>query len=101
MAKDAWVCGTQSGKSVDKFAKTGFTPVESLRVKPPTIKESTVAFECRVSKQVQSGDHTIFIANVVGIQGNPENTSHLRSIHYNKLIAMDFEGNINWNLKHK
>lgn len=99
--KDAWLCGTKSGKTVDKFQETGFRPVHSKAVKPPAIEESTVAYECKVVNQVKTGDHTVFIGEVVAIHGSPEKVNHLYSIHYSKVISIGSTGNIKFDLKYK
>jgi flavin reductase (DIM6/NTAB) family NADH-FMN oxidoreductase RutF len=98
--KDAWFCGRKSGEEVDKFQHTGLSPVPSKSVKPPTIDGVTVAYECRIVDHVETGDHTVFIAEVVQIHGNPDRPRHLYSIHYTRLVGLDFEGNVNFDLKH-
>jgi flavin reductase (DIM6/NTAB) family NADH-FMN oxidoreductase RutF len=98
--KDGWLCGTKSGRDIDKFQETGFKPVHSKIVKPPIIEGSTVAYECKVVKHVETGDHTLFISNVVAIHGDPAKLNHLYSIHYTKLISIGSGGDINLDLKH-
>ena len=98
--KDAWICGTKSARNVDKFQETEFRPVHSDIVKPPVIEGSTVAYECRVVKQVETGDHTMYIANVVAIHGRPDKPAHLYSIHYSKLISISSTGDIRVDLEH-
>jgi flavin reductase (DIM6/NTAB) family NADH-FMN oxidoreductase RutF len=99
-AKDAWFCGRKSGKDLDKFQYTGFKPVPAKVVKPPVIEGVTVAYECNVVNHVDTGDHTIFIADVVSTHGDPDKAMHLYSIHYRKLISLDCKGNINFDLPH-
>jgi flavin reductase (DIM6/NTAB) family NADH-FMN oxidoreductase RutF len=98
--KDAWLCGTKSGKDVDKFQETNFKPIHSKTVKPPTIDSVTVAYECKIVNQVETGDHTVYIANVVAIHGNPENINHVYSIHYTKLISIGSKGAIKLELEY-
>ena len=97
--KDAWLCGTKSGKAIDKFQETGFKPVHSKNIKPPMIEGSTVAYECKVVKHLETGDHTQHIANVVAINGSPEKVNHLYSIHYTKLISIGSKGEVKLDLK--
>lgn len=99
-AKDAWLCGTKSGKETDKFQITDFKPMHSTHVKPPMIGGSTVAYECKVVKHVETGDHTLHIANVVAIHGNPKKVNHLYSIHNSKLISIGSKGKSNFDLKY-
>lgn len=42
------VCGTESGRDVDKIAKAGLTPVEPEVVSVPGLKECPLTLECRV-----------------------------------------------------
>ncbi len=58
-------CGSVSGRNVDKFEKTGITPIKGKRVRAPIIKECVAALECLVEKSVDTGDHTIFIGRIV------------------------------------
>jgi flavin reductase (DIM6/NTAB) family NADH-FMN oxidoreductase RutF len=99
--KDAWICGTKSGKNIDKFQATDFIPVHSKVVKPPMIEGATVAYECKIVKQVETGDHTVFIANIVAKHGNPEKINHLYSIHYTKLMSIGSTGEIKQDLNFK
>ncbi len=64
--KDALIfCGTHSGREVDKFKETGLTPVKAKYVKPPLIGEATVNMECRVVGSIRTGDHTIFVGEIL------------------------------------
>ena len=58
-------CGTHSGRDVDKFKATGLTPVKAKYVKPPLIAEATVNMECRVVGSIRTGDHTIFVGEIL------------------------------------
>lgn len=48
MVEQMSLASTEYDKGVDEFRKSGFTPVDSEMVKPPRVKESPVAFECKV-----------------------------------------------------
>jgi flavin reductase (DIM6/NTAB) family NADH-FMN oxidoreductase RutF len=99
-ARGAWLCGNTSGRNVDKFAEAGFKQVSSKVVKPPIIGGSTVAFECRVANKVETGDHSLYVGEVVAIHGSPTRPRHLYSIHYRKLLSIDTKGNINLRLEY-
>ena len=58
-------CGRHSGRDVDKFEETGLTPVPAEEVRPPLIKECAANLECRLVSQMTTGDHTIFVGEVV------------------------------------
>ncbi|MGD0818282.1 MAG: flavin reductase family protein [Methanomassiliicoccales archaeon] len=90
--KGALICGTKTGRDGDKFAKAGLSVVPSLKVKPPTIKDSTVAFECKVVDTFVAGDHTLFIGEVVATTGTLNKEKHLFGTSKFKLFAMDESG---------
>jgi len=58
-------CGTHSGREVDKFRETGLTPLPAKYVKPPLIEEGVVNMECKVVDQLRTGDHTIFVGEIL------------------------------------
>ena len=45
------VCGTKSGRDMDKFAQLGLTPVAGKTVSVPAIKELPLTLECKVIYQ--------------------------------------------------
>lgn len=65
-------CGTESGRRVDKFKETGLTPIPSLRVRPPRIKECFSHLECKVVQSITCGDHTLFVGEVVATTADAE-----------------------------
>jgi flavin reductase (DIM6/NTAB) family NADH-FMN oxidoreductase RutF len=89
IARAAWRCGTQSGARHDKFREYGLTAVASTRVRPPTIGESILAWECEVRSSVTTGDHELFIADIVAVRGDASSRAHLYSIHYRELVSVD------------
>lgn len=65
MKEQVLFCGTHSGKSTDKFKETGLIAVPSKKVKAPLIDGCLANFECKVVNSVDSGDHTIFVGEVL------------------------------------
>lgn len=63
--KETLTCGTTSGKKTDKFTETGLTPFPARKVKPPIIKECRAHLECKLQSQLETGDHTIFVGEVI------------------------------------
>lgn len=59
------LCGSRSGRTIDKFAEAGLTSIASEKVRPPRIKECIAHIECRLVGKLQTGDHTIFVGRVV------------------------------------
>ncbi len=75
------LCGTRSGRDLDKFKAAGLTPVPSVHVRPPSIAECPINVECRVYATVApphmlltpehrraplQKQHTIYFAEVLG-----------------------------------
>lgn len=75
------LCGTKSGRDMDKFTAAGLTPVPSVHVKPPSIAECSLNVECRIYTAVApphmlltpkhrqapvAEQHTIYYAEVLG-----------------------------------
>jgi flavin reductase (DIM6/NTAB) family NADH-FMN oxidoreductase RutF len=62
------LCGVISGRDHDKFHETGLTQGKSLMVKPPVIIECPISIECAVSRSIELGSHTMFIAEIKALQ---------------------------------
>lgn len=56
IVQQASLASTEYPKGVDEFMKAGFTPIDSVMVKPKRVKESPVQLECRVDKVIPLGD---------------------------------------------
>jgi flavin reductase (DIM6/NTAB) family NADH-FMN oxidoreductase RutF len=59
------VCGTVSGRDVDKWALTGLSPVPATHVGAPMIAECPYSLECRVIETLELGAHDLFVARVL------------------------------------
>ena len=63
--KEMHYCGVESGRRVNKWKETGLSPIPSLKVKTPRIKECFGHLECKVIESHIMGDHTLFVGEVV------------------------------------
>ncbi len=54
-AKQMVVCATDFDKDVNEFEVSGLTPVDSVKIAPPCVKESMVSFECKLNTIVPIG----------------------------------------------
>ena len=72
LVQEAHFCGTRSGRTVDKFVRSGLTSLPSVRVKPPRIKECIAHLECKLVQKLRTGDHTIFVGEVVSASVDEE-----------------------------
>jgi hypothetical protein len=55
MVQQASLASVEYPKGVNEFVKAGFTPLESVMVKPFRVKESPVQFECKVHQIIETG----------------------------------------------
>ncbi|MEM4700288.1 MAG: flavin reductase family protein [Candidatus Nezhaarchaeales archaeon] len=59
------LCGYTTGRDVDKFTQLGLTPKKAKVISVPIIDECVAHLECKVFKEVEAGDHRLFIGEVV------------------------------------
>ncbi|MDQ1280609.1 MAG: hypothetical protein QG670_1872 [Thermoproteota archaeon] len=65
IVKEVLTCGRTSGQDIDKFKMARLTPIPAQLVRAPLIKECIAHLECKLSQQLETGDHTIFVGNVI------------------------------------
>jgi flavin reductase (DIM6/NTAB) family NADH-FMN oxidoreductase RutF len=65
IAEQVWHIGSVSGRSADKFAETGLTPVPAEHVRPPLIAECPINIECKVIGIQEIGDHDLFLGEAL------------------------------------
>ena len=63
--------GVRSGRDTDKFRDTGLTPAPGVSVRCPSVLESPVSIECRVTDVIELGTHDMFLAKVLNILVDP------------------------------
>lgn len=67
MCRETDYCGVKSGRDVDKFAACHLTPEPSVTVTSPMIAECPVSLECQVRDIKELGSHTMFLAEITGV----------------------------------
>jgi flavin reductase (DIM6/NTAB) family NADH-FMN oxidoreductase RutF len=70
--KETVFCGRASGRDHDKFKETRFTRLPGRRVKVPAIKECVAHLECKLHSQITTGDHTIFVGEIIEAYADKE-----------------------------
>ncbi len=95
LADTAQFCGTESGRTRDKFAERGLTAVPARHVKCPVIGQCLLHYECRVVHKndvipqnvaadiisrfyVQGNFHRVFFGHVLAVYGVPDLKERLR-----------------------
>lgn len=64
-----WV-GVRSGRDHNKWQATGLTPLPGEMVKSPTIEQSPLSIECRVTEIMRLGSHDMFMAEVLCVRAD-------------------------------
>lgn len=77
------ICGTKSGRKVDKFQAACLTKEKAERISAPLIAECPVNIECVKVKEIEAGDHTWFIGEIVAARKNSR---------YNRLDSLLYWG---------
>lgn len=72
LMEQVWTCGTLSGGEVDKITACGLEIEAGRHVQAPWIADCLAHLECAVVTRVQPGDHTVFVAQVVGAWAEEE-----------------------------
>jgi len=65
IVKQTLYCGRVSGRECDKFETVPLTPLPARMVQPPIIKECVAHLECRVVQTITTGDHTLFVGQIL------------------------------------
>lgn len=90
IAREVDICGSVSGRVMDKFALTGLTPLSAKFVKPPLIAECPVNIECRLLEVLTIGDHDLFLGDVIAVHADEECLDEAGKLDYSKVDAFAF-----------
>lgn len=76
MVQQMSLASTEYPKGVNEFVKSGFTPLESEKVKPFRVKESPVQLECKVKEVIETGTGggagNLIVCEILLVHINPE-----------------------------
>lgn len=65
LEKEVEFFGSKHGDEIDKFKETKIETARAKFIKSPLIKQATINLECKLEKEVDSGDHFIFIGEIL------------------------------------
>lgn len=99
LLKDVWMAGTTTGARENKFEKLNLTLVQSKKVKVPSIKECQANLECKVVKEVETGDHTFFVAEIVDATLGDAFTKGKPDLNYKFILHAAFGKSFTTNVK--
>lgn len=70
IVRETLFCGRISGVEYDKFRGAPLTAAPAKKVRSPIIKECVAHLECKLVKTIPTGDHTLFVGEVVAAYVN-------------------------------
>ncbi len=80
MAEEVLFYGTHSGRDMDKLQKFGARVSPTRVIDCVVLDEAVANFECKVASEMQTGDHVIFVGEVVASWVNTEPRRRLYTI---------------------
>lgn len=101
MLKKTDLCGTRSGKDIDKFKLCSFSKIPSSKISSPMIKECPFNIECVLKEVLQLGSHDMFIGEVVAIHADSDITDDDGNIDYAKAKPFVYNQGEYWDLGKK
>ncbi len=86
------LCGTKSGREIDKFKECHFTKALCSKIAAPFIKECPVNLECKVREIKHLGSHDMFMAEVMAVNVDEELLDENQNILFEKANLISFAG---------
>jgi flavin reductase (DIM6/NTAB) family NADH-FMN oxidoreductase RutF len=80
MAKAALFFGSHSGRKIDKFAEFKCKTTPAKKIDSVLLSDAVANFECRLVKQISTGDHITFIGRIVASHVNTKRKKRLYSL---------------------
>ena len=72
LLREVHICGTYSGRGLDKMRVLHMATAASQMVKPLVLLDCIAAIECQVLDRRQAGDRILFIAEIVCAAAEPD-----------------------------
>jgi flavin reductase (DIM6/NTAB) family NADH-FMN oxidoreductase RutF len=90
LLRDVWIAGTTTGAKENKAERMSVTFIPSKKVKAPSIKECQANIECRVVNEVEVGDHTLFVGEILNVSYGDAFKEGEVDISYNFIMHTSF-----------
>ncbi|WP_297214159.1 MULTISPECIES: flavin reductase family protein [Thermodesulfovibrio] len=68
MEKAIWICGSKSGRKVDKFKEAKLEKIKADHISAPLIKNCAGWIECRLTQSIDVGECYAFIGEVLSVK---------------------------------
>ena len=79
-ADEAMLFGTRSGRDIDKFAEAGTKLQPAEKIDCVLMADAVANFECKLASELETGDHFIFVGQIVCSHVNPDMPSRLYTV---------------------
>ena len=77
---EAMLFGTRSGRDMDKLAAAGCCVVPASKIDSVLLADAVANFECRLSAELETGDHVVFVGEIIGSHLNGEPLNRLYTV---------------------
>ncbi len=74
------VVGTKSGRHCDKMAEAGVRLLPGTAVRAPLVDDACANFECKLVGSLRTGDHTIFVGEVLACHVGPPDARRIYTL---------------------
>ncbi len=75
MASEALLYGTKSGRDLDKLAASGAKTQSAGVIDGVLLTDAVANFECKLVSELETGDHVLFVGQVVAAHMNEDRTA--------------------------
>ncbi len=82
--KELAICGTKSGREMDKIKSCGFSLESGIRINTPYIAESDIHYECRIVHKHRIDPNTLDKA--INLRYYPEKDWHM--VYYGEILGV-------------
>jgi len=65
LLRETFACGRESGEEVNKIAKYGLKLMKPKKIKVPLLANCVANMECVVKAELKTGDHVLFVGEIV------------------------------------
>jgi len=79
-AEEALLFGTKSGRDTDKLKESGAATAPAKKIDCLLLDEAVANFECRLVGEFATGDHVIFVGEVLAAHVDPDAPGRLYTI---------------------
>ena len=84
------VCGSKSGRDMDKLAAAKLAVEPASKLSAPVIAQSPLALECKVREIIPLGSHDMFLAEIVAVDVEEKLLDEAGKLHLEKAGLMAY-----------